>query len=270
MPTDDPDLELIAATGQGDHEAFESLVKRYQRPLLNFVTRFSDRYMAEDITQEVFLRIYRAAPRFQSKAKVSTWIFQIAYNQALTEIGRRKRWRNLNETWHQNKEDIRRRVARFAFAVQVEEVAADGGRRLVAITHQIVPILIAQFGRVALEGGHEIDTVLRRNAGLDQARAQPVCLLETGDVANSSRDRLLEPVEPGHLLVGRKTRIVGDVVDGAGEAVKQGHVRAQLRRDQYRADREILVVRALAGRGLDQGGLCQVVLRQPADSSAGP
>jgi RNA polymerase sigma-70 factor (ECF subfamily) len=102
---EDPDLELVEAIGRGDHEAFESLVKRYQRPLLNFVTRFSDRTIAEDITQEVFLRIYRAATRFQAKAKVSTWIFQIAYNQALTEIGRRKRQQNLNETLYQNEEE---------------------------------------------------------------------------------------------------------------------------------------------------------------------
>ena len=68
--------------------------------MLNFVTRFSDRTIAEDITQEVFLRVYRAAPRFQPKAKVSTSIFQIAYNQALSEIGRHKRQRNLNENWH--------------------------------------------------------------------------------------------------------------------------------------------------------------------------
>jgi RNA polymerase sigma-70 factor, ECF subfamily len=101
----DPDLELVEATGRGDHEAFESLVKRYQGPLLNFITRFGVRSQAEDITQEVFLRIYRAAPRFQAKAKVSTWIFQTAYNQALTEIGRRKRQRNLNETLYQNREE---------------------------------------------------------------------------------------------------------------------------------------------------------------------
>jgi RNA polymerase sigma-70 factor (ECF subfamily) len=101
----DPDLELIEATGRGDYEAFESLVKRYQGPLLNFITRFGVRYHAEDITQEVFLRIYRAAPRFQAKAKVSTWIFQIAYNQALTEIGRNKRQRDLNEALYQNREE---------------------------------------------------------------------------------------------------------------------------------------------------------------------
>lgn len=101
----DPDLELIEATGRGDHEAFESLVKRYQRPLLNFIIRFGVQRQAEDIIQEVFLRIYRGAPRFQAKAKVSTWIFQIAYNQALTEIGRHQRQRNLNEALYRNREE---------------------------------------------------------------------------------------------------------------------------------------------------------------------
>ena len=101
----DPDLELVEASGRGDHKAFESLVKQYQRPLLNFITRFGVQYQAEDLTQEVFLRIYRAAPRFQARAKVSTWIFQIAYHQALTEIGRRKRRQNLSETLHQNREE---------------------------------------------------------------------------------------------------------------------------------------------------------------------
>jgi RNA polymerase sigma-70 factor (ECF subfamily) len=101
----DPDLELVEASGRGDHKAFESLVKRYQRPVLNFITRFGVQYQAEDLTQEVFLRIYRAAPRFQARAKVSTWIFQIAYHQALTEIGRHKRRQNLNETLYQNREE---------------------------------------------------------------------------------------------------------------------------------------------------------------------
>ncbi len=119
----DPDLELVEATGRGDQEAFESLVKRYQGPLLTFVARFGVQSKAEDITQEVFLRIYRAAPRFQAKAKVSTWIFQIAYNQALTEIGRRKRQRNLNETLYQNGEDSAEKTfSRHADHYEIEEI----------------------------------------------------------------------------------------------------------------------------------------------------
>jgi len=105
IPMVDPDSALIEAIGRGDHEAFESLVKKYQGPLLNFIARYvGDRSMAEDITQEVLLRIYRAAPRFQAKTKVSTWIFHIAYNQALTEIGRRKKRRNLWQALYRSRE----------------------------------------------------------------------------------------------------------------------------------------------------------------------
>jgi len=94
----DPDIDLLNAVGRGEHGAFEILVTKYQGPILNFIARYTgDRYMAEDIAQEVFLRIYRAAPRFQAKTKASTWIFRIAYNQALTEMGRQKRQRSLCE-----------------------------------------------------------------------------------------------------------------------------------------------------------------------------
>jgi len=102
----DPDLALVDATGRGDLEAFESLVKRYQCPLLNFIARvLGDRAMAEDLTQEVFLRIYRAAPRFEARTKVSTWIFRIAYNLALNEMDRRRRQRDLCKALRRNREE---------------------------------------------------------------------------------------------------------------------------------------------------------------------
>ena len=102
----DPDFALLDATGRGDRDAFESLVKRYQRPLLNFIARYlGDRAMAEDLTQEVFLRIYRAAPRFEAKTKVSTWVFRIAYNLVLTEIDRRRRQQNLCEALCRSREE---------------------------------------------------------------------------------------------------------------------------------------------------------------------
>jgi RNA polymerase sigma-70 factor (ECF subfamily) len=50
-----------------------------------------DRYSAEDLAQEVFLRVYSSAAEFQPRGKVSTWIFKIAYNLSLNEISRRKR-----------------------------------------------------------------------------------------------------------------------------------------------------------------------------------
>ncbi len=88
----DPEFALVDAIAHGDDKAFESLVKRYQGPLLNFLFRFvGDRGMAEDLTQEVFLRVYEAAHRFQERGRVSSWVFKIAYNLAVNELKRRSR-----------------------------------------------------------------------------------------------------------------------------------------------------------------------------------
>jgi len=90
----DPEYALIRAIAEGDHQAFERLVKRYQNPLCNFVYRYvGDRGTAEDITQEVFMRVYRSASRFFPKARVSSWLFKIALNLSLNELKRRQRQR---------------------------------------------------------------------------------------------------------------------------------------------------------------------------------
>lgn len=94
----DPEFILIEAIAQGDHLAFEQLVKRYQTKVCNFICRYlGDRSTAEDLGQEVFLRVYRAAPRFEPKGRVSTWIFKIAYNLCVNELKRRQRNRSFQE-----------------------------------------------------------------------------------------------------------------------------------------------------------------------------
>ena len=98
---EETDYELIRAVGAGDHRAFERLVRKYQNPVFNFVFRcLGDRHAAEDIMQEAFLGLYRAAPCFAERAQVSTWIFRIAYNLSMNEIKRRKRHLNLKEALH--------------------------------------------------------------------------------------------------------------------------------------------------------------------------
>lgn len=94
---DRSEFQLMRAIGKGDHLAFKHLVKRYENPLLNFVYRYvGDRQTAEDLTQEVLLKIYEAAPRFEPRAKVSTWIFKIAYNLSMNELKRRQRLLDLD------------------------------------------------------------------------------------------------------------------------------------------------------------------------------
>ncbi len=89
---EDPEFDLIRAIAGGEDAAFEELVKRYQAPIITFIYRhIGDLYSAHDLAQEVFLRIFQAAPRFEPKARVSSWVFRIAYNLCANELKRRKR-----------------------------------------------------------------------------------------------------------------------------------------------------------------------------------
>jgi RNA polymerase sigma-70 factor (ECF subfamily) len=84
--------QLIRAVGLGDRAAFEKLVLRYQTPVFSFVYRYlGDRFAAEDLVQEVFLRVHQAAQRFEPRGSVSSWIFKIAYNLSVNELKRRAR-----------------------------------------------------------------------------------------------------------------------------------------------------------------------------------
>lgn len=79
----DPDVQLMLRVVGGDHAAFEDLVSRYQDRLLGFFFHLvGDRTLAEDMAQEVFMRVYRSRERYSAKARFSTWLFRIAHNLA--------------------------------------------------------------------------------------------------------------------------------------------------------------------------------------------
>lgn len=86
------DSGLVAAYLGGRSEAFDELVRRYQKRLLNFVYRtIGDRERAEDLVQEVFIRVHRHLHRFDRSKKFSTWIYTIASNLAKNELRNRSR-----------------------------------------------------------------------------------------------------------------------------------------------------------------------------------
>src|SRR6266853_2121133 len=88
----DPDAALMLLVKQGDREAFEALVEKYKQPIMNLAYRtLSDATEAEDLTQHVFLQVFKSAHRYEVSAKFSTWIFTIARNLCLNEIRRRSR-----------------------------------------------------------------------------------------------------------------------------------------------------------------------------------
>ena len=90
--TGQEDPRVVQAFLDGDARAFTELVMRYQSRLLNFVYRtIGDRERAEDLVQEVFVRVYRHLHRFDQSKKFSTWIYTIASNLAKNELRNRSR-----------------------------------------------------------------------------------------------------------------------------------------------------------------------------------
>lgn len=86
------DADVVAAFLTGEERAFQELVDRYQTRLLNFVYRtIGDREKAEDLVQEVFIRVYRHLHRFDRSKKFSTWVYTIASNLAKNELRNRSR-----------------------------------------------------------------------------------------------------------------------------------------------------------------------------------
>ena len=86
------DSAVVSAFLGGEERAFEELVDRYQTRLLNFIYRTTgDRERAEDLVQEVFIRVYRHLHRFDRSKKFSTWIYTIASNLAKNELRNRSR-----------------------------------------------------------------------------------------------------------------------------------------------------------------------------------
>ena len=80
------DEALMARIAGGQVEAFETLLNRYERAVTTFCYSFlHDRHVAEDVAQEVFMRVYRSAERYRPTAKFTTWLYKIAANLCINE-----------------------------------------------------------------------------------------------------------------------------------------------------------------------------------------
>jgi RNA polymerase sigma-70 factor, ECF subfamily len=78
------DAEVMLRVKAGDESAFEYLVQKYRRPMVGFMYRMShNAAAAEDLAQEVFLRVYRSRSGYEASAKFTTWLYRIATNLAV-------------------------------------------------------------------------------------------------------------------------------------------------------------------------------------------
>jgi RNA polymerase sigma-70 factor (ECF subfamily) len=99
------DSELVERYLAGDTRRFRELVERYEDRMVNFIQRsIGDRDRAQDLAQEVFIRVYRHLKRFDQEKKFSTWIYTIASNLAKNELRNRARnpivlFQTLTSSW---------------------------------------------------------------------------------------------------------------------------------------------------------------------------
>ena len=104
---DDSDITLMLELQNGSRTAFERLIHRHQEAVLNLAFRIlGDRDEAEDLTQDIFFKVYRARESYRPEARFTTWLYRIASNACLNAVRARKN-----------------RRSRF-----LEELGADNGR----------------------------------------------------------------------------------------------------------------------------------------------
>ena len=90
-----PDSELVRQIQSGDDAGFDELMRRYKRPVMSFVFRvLGNAEDAEDIAQDVFVRVYQKLDTYRTETKFSTWLFAMARNAAID----RMRWRARHPT----------------------------------------------------------------------------------------------------------------------------------------------------------------------------
>jgi len=88
-----PDRDILRRAQAGDERAFAIILRQYHTPIYNYVLRvlLGDRALAEDLCQEIFVRVHRALPRFDDRSLFTTWLFQIAKNRLVDELRSRER-----------------------------------------------------------------------------------------------------------------------------------------------------------------------------------
>jgi RNA polymerase sigma-70 factor (ECF subfamily) len=97
----DPDAELMLRVGEGDTASFAILLDRHRSAILRFIYRkIKNLALAEELTQEVFLRVYRSRTSYQATAKFRTWLFRIATHLVLNAVRDSKK-----DAWHERLSD---------------------------------------------------------------------------------------------------------------------------------------------------------------------
>ena len=132
-----PDPGVLRKAQRGDERAFTLIVRAYERPVFNYVLRLvGDRSLAEDLTQEIFIRVYQGLPGFSLRSRFTTWLFQVTKNRVLDEL-----------------RALERRPRSVATLEDIPPLEADGVSPHTAHTTNPVPLVLTDGSGELREGG---------------------------------------------------------------------------------------------------------------------
>jgi RNA polymerase sigma-70 factor (ECF subfamily) len=158
----EPDAELMLRVKDGDAASFGLLLERHRLPVIHFLYRMvQNQAVAEELAQEVFLRVYRARTSYEPTAKFTTWLFRIAMHLALNSLrdGRMERgqesldadtvelsWRQVADRTPTVEQDLVHEVKRAEVRRAVESLPAK--QRAAVLMHKYQEMEYSQIARV--------------------------------------------------------------------------------------------------------------------------
>ena len=183
-----PDEALLRSAQRGDETAFAQLMRDYELPIFNYVLHSVGNYhLAEDLTQDIFLRALRSLPGFSFRSKFTTWLFAIAKNRILDEL---------------------RTNGRRPSTMDLEDVAPVAVRELAPDQHAAMSDVWSAIG--ALETELKMPLLLRDVVGLPYAEIADSLELSLANVkwriyvARRRVQLMLEPEEVDAAPVSRR------------------------------------------------------------------
>ncbi|MEM6456943.1 MAG: sigma-70 family RNA polymerase sigma factor [Acidobacteriota bacterium] len=144
-PADATDHDLVLRHRYGDAEAFDEIYARYAGLVYNLALRLSGRpAQAEDLAQEVFLRIHRHLARFQGRASLRTWIYRVTVNHCRSKLGRKRLFtRSIDAFYDEGDDGEEPRALQIADPSRGPEehaLAHDAARQVARALRQVKPV----------------------------------------------------------------------------------------------------------------------------------